>query len=70
MPIRQMRAYAELVRAGRGNEDQRLALLKAHRDAVLEQVAEVQRNLASIDKKIESYHVRMGRIEHNLTEAS
>ena len=63
------RAYAELVRAGRGNEDARLALLQAHRDAVLEQVDEVKRNLASIEKKIESYQVRARSIERDLADA-
>ena len=32
MPIRRIRDYADLVRAGDGNEDERLALLEAHRD--------------------------------------
>ena len=32
MPIRRMREYADLVRAGEGNEPERLALLEAHRD--------------------------------------
>jgi DNA-binding transcriptional MerR regulator len=35
MSIRRMRDYAVLVRAGRGNEQQRLALLEAHREEVL-----------------------------------
>ena len=38
MPIRRIREYADLVRAGEGNEAERLALLEAHRDAVLEQL--------------------------------
>src|SRR6202046_3657228 len=32
MPIREVRRYAELVRAGDGNEDERLAPLRAHRE--------------------------------------
>ena len=70
MPIRQMRDYAALVRAGRGNEDERLALLAAHRDAVVERVADIQRNLESIEKKIENYRVRMALIENKLAGAS
>jgi len=31
MPVCEVRRYAELVRAGDGNEDERLALLHAHR---------------------------------------
>jgi DNA-binding transcriptional MerR regulator len=55
MPIRRMRDYADLVRAGAGNERERLALLESHRTAVLEQLDEVQRSLAAIDAKIDLY---------------
>jgi DNA-binding transcriptional MerR regulator len=55
MPIRRMREYADLVRAGDGNEPERLALLESHRDAVLAQLDEVQRSLAAIDAKIDLY---------------
>jgi DNA-binding transcriptional MerR regulator len=55
MPIRRIREYAELVREGEGNEDERLALLEAHRDAVIEQLEAMRRNLEAIDHKIEIY---------------
>jgi DNA-binding transcriptional MerR regulator len=55
MPIRRIREYAELVRGGEGNEAERLALLQAHRAAVLEQLDAMQRNLAAIDYKIALY---------------
>jgi DNA-binding transcriptional MerR regulator len=55
MPIRRIRQYAELVRAGDGNEHERLQLLEAHRLAVLEQLDAMQRNLAAIEHKIEIY---------------
>ena len=55
MPIRRIREYADLVRQGSGNEDERLALLEAHRDAVLEQLDAMRRNLAAIEHKIEIY---------------
>jgi len=55
MPIRGIRQYAELVAAGPGNEKQRLALLEAHRAAVLAKLAEVQENLKVIDDKIDVY---------------
>jgi DNA-binding transcriptional MerR regulator len=58
MPIRMVREYAELVRAGEGNEEQRLALLLAHRDSVRAQLVEIQRNLEAIDHKIEIYSER------------
>lgn len=55
MPIRDVRRYAELVRAGDGNEDERLALLRAHRQAVLTRLAEVTDHLGAIDAKIGIY---------------
>ena len=55
MPIRDVRRYADLVRGGRGNEHARLALLRAHRQRVLTQLAEVQEHLGAIDKKIGIY---------------
>lgn len=55
MPIRDVRRYAELVRAGEGNEEERLALLQAHRQVVLARLAEVQDHLGAIDHKIGIY---------------
>jgi DNA-binding transcriptional MerR regulator len=60
MPIRRIREYAELVRAGEGNEAERLALLEAHRDAVIEQLDAMRRNLEAIDYKIEIYRDCLG----------
>jgi DNA-binding transcriptional MerR regulator len=60
MPIRRIREYAELVWAGEGNERERLALMEAHREQVLEQLAEIQRNLELIDFKIGLYRGRLG----------
>jgi DNA-binding transcriptional MerR regulator len=59
MPIRRMREYAELVRAGDGNERGRLELLEAHRDEVLAQLEEVHRSLAAIEAKIDLYRERV-----------
>ena len=58
MPIRAIREYAELVRAGEGNEAERLALLEEHRERVLEQLADVRRNLELVDYKIALYRER------------
>ena len=55
MPIRDVRRYAELVRAGAGNERERLELLHAHRRLVLAQLAEVSEHLGAIDRKIGIY---------------
>jgi len=61
MPIREVRAYTDLVRAGDGNEAERLALLQAHRDRVLAQLAEVTGHLGAIDAKIGIYQDRLER---------
>jgi DNA-binding transcriptional MerR regulator len=55
MPIRDIRRYAALVRAGNGNETERLELLQSHRARVLQQLAEVQTHLAAVDYKIGFY---------------
>jgi DNA-binding transcriptional MerR regulator len=59
MPIRRIREYAELVWAGEGNERERLAIMEAHREEVLERLAEMQRNLELIDFKIDLYRGRL-----------
>jgi DNA-binding transcriptional MerR regulator len=59
MPIREVRAYAVLCRAGEGNEPDRLALLQAHRARVLAQLAEVTEHLGAIDNKIGIYQARL-----------
>jgi DNA-binding transcriptional MerR regulator len=55
MPIREVRRYAELVRAGDGNEDERLALLRAHRERVRAQLDTTASYLDAIDVKIGYY---------------
>ena len=55
MPIRDVKQYAALVRAGAGNEAERLDLLKAHRQRVLQQLDEVRSHLGAIDHKIDLY---------------
>ena len=52
MPIRTVRAYAELCRQGEGNELARLDLLYQHRDRVLAQLAQVTDHLGAINRKI------------------
>ncbi|WP_410567545.1 MerR family transcriptional regulator [Amycolatopsis sp. cmx-4-61] len=59
MPIKTIRRYAELVAAGIGNEDARLALLEAHRAEVLARLAELRENLELIDHKIDVYRGRL-----------
>jgi DNA-binding transcriptional MerR regulator len=55
MPIREVRRYAELVRTGSGNEDERLGLLRAHRERVRAQLDTMTSYLDAIDLKISYY---------------
>ncbi|MDQ3935590.1 MAG: MerR family transcriptional regulator [Actinomycetota bacterium] len=59
MPIRQIRAYAELYRQGDETHGDRLSLLEAHRDRVRERLAETERSLELIDHKITYYRERL-----------
>ncbi len=61
MPIRTIRVYADLCRAGDGNEEQRLKLLHAHRDEVLADLARVTDHLGAINRKIGIYEDRLER---------
>ncbi len=55
MPIREVRRYAELMSAGEATHAERLALLEAHRNAVLAGLETTTRNLELIDWKIRVY---------------
>jgi DNA-binding transcriptional MerR regulator len=59
MPIRTIRRYAQLVSEGPGNEQERLALLEAHRAEVTAKIAELQENLQLIERKINVYRGRL-----------
>jgi DNA-binding transcriptional MerR regulator len=59
MPIKTIRRYAQLVSAGPGNEQERLALLEAHRADVTAKLVELQENLKLIDHKIGVYRGRL-----------
>jgi DNA-binding transcriptional MerR regulator len=64
MPIRGIRRYAELVRAGDGNETERLTLLEDHRDAVRAELAQVREHLAFIEHKIANYQEKLNDDEN------
>jgi len=59
MPIRTIRRYAQLVSAGPGNEQERLAVMEAHRADVTAKLAEIKENLKVIDHKIDVYRGRL-----------
>jgi len=55
MPIRTMRAYAKLLAKGDATAADRKAILVAHREAILERLGTLKRNLGMIEKKIAFY---------------
>jgi DNA-binding transcriptional MerR regulator len=55
MPLATIRRYAELVRHGPGNEDERLALLRRHQRQVVERIAELTECLDLITRKVAVY---------------
>lgn len=59
MPIKTIRRYAQLVSTGHGNEQERLALMEAHRSNVVAKLAEIHENLKLIDHKIDVYRGRL-----------
>jgi DNA-binding transcriptional MerR regulator len=59
MPIKTIRRYAQLVCAGHGNEQERLALMEAHRADVTAKLAQLHENLKIIDHKIDVYRGRL-----------
>lgn len=63
MPIRDVRRYAALVRTGDGNEEERLVLLRAHRERVLAELERARAYLEAIDHKIDLYTGRVNREE-------
>lgn len=62
VPLTDIRAYAGLVAAGPGNEQQRLDLLRAHEDRVRAELAQMSENLAVIAAKAALYaeHIEAG----------
>jgi DNA-binding transcriptional MerR regulator len=54
MNVREMKEYATAYRAGASDEE-RLVLLERHHKAVSARLAEVNRHLAALDRKIDAY---------------
>ncbi len=55
MPVPEVRRYTELVRAGDGNEAERLVILRAHEQRILAQQARLARSMDLIHFKIGVY---------------
>ena len=69
MPLAKIRRYAELVRAGPGNEPQRLELLREQQRHIESQLAELQGCLRTITRKVGTYERSLadGTAEHLYT---
>jgi DNA-binding transcriptional MerR regulator len=61
MPLPEIRRYADLVRAGNGNEAERLALLRGHRERVDEQISALNHCRDVISYKVGVYEERLAR---------
>ncbi|MEU5782967.1 MerR family transcriptional regulator [Micromonospora lupini] len=55
MPLPALRRYADLVREGAGNEEERLALLREHRERVTDQIGRLTQCLDLIGFKVGVY---------------
>jgi DNA-binding transcriptional MerR regulator len=55
MPIPVIRRYTELVREGTGNEKERLAIMRGHREEVTAQIARLTESLDLINYKVGIY---------------
>ncbi|NRQ40577.1 MerR family transcriptional regulator [Nonomuraea sp. NN258] len=64
MPLTDIRRYTELVRAGQGNEVDRLEVLREHRERVLAQMDELSECLKLITHKVAIYEGQLGLREH------
>jgi DNA-binding transcriptional MerR regulator len=58
MPVKQIGTYVQRCMAGDGSLEQRRQMLVEHRQAVIEQIDELNRNLEAINHKIEYYNTQ------------
>jgi DNA-binding transcriptional MerR regulator len=61
MPLTAIRRYADLVRQGPGNEEDRLALLRRHQEHVTAQIGELTACLDLISFKVKLYEDRVAQ---------
>jgi DNA-binding transcriptional MerR regulator len=61
MPLTAIRRYADLVRQGPGNEEDRLALLRQHQEHVTAQIGELTACLDLISFKVKLYEDRVAQ---------
>jgi DNA-binding transcriptional MerR regulator len=61
MPLDTIRRYTDLVKQGPGNEQDRLALLKSHQEAVVAQIEDLTECLRVITYKVDIYTEHLAR---------
>lgn len=59
MPLSTLHRYVDLVRDGGGNEEERLSILRQHREYLGEQVAQLEAFVEVIDFKVGVYEQRL-----------
>ncbi|MEV0647625.1 MerR family transcriptional regulator [Phytomonospora sp. NPDC050363] len=64
MPLAEIRRYTDLIREGRGNEPERLALLRAHRERIQEQRAALDRCMSMITHKLAVYEDHLNGVDN------
>ena len=66
MPIKEIKHYAELRAAGDSTLSDRIEMLVHHRQALNEQIAQLQEHKIKLDEKIEFYRNEIERTQNNV----
>ena len=66
MPIKEIRHYAKLRADGDPTLSERMEMLVQHRQALNEQIAQLQEHKIKLDEKIEFYKKEIGRVQKNV----
>ncbi len=64
MPIKEIRHYAKLRAAGNPTLSERMEMLVQHRQALDEQIAQLQAHKIKLDEKIEFYRNEIERVNN------
>ncbi len=67
MPIKEIRHYAELRADGDPTLSERMEMLVQHRQALNEQIAQLQEHKIKLDEKIEFYRNEIKRTQNNVS---
>ena len=67
MPIKEIKHYAELRAAGDSTLSDRMEMLVQHRQALNEQIAQLQEHKIKLDEKIEFYRKEIECVQNNVS---